>query len=83
MPIYEYRCTQCGAQFEVFQSVHDGPVTACERCGGPVKRVYSPVGLIFKGPGFHVTDYRKGPKEEGTKKEERGTSSEDSPKKDS
>lgn len=62
MPIYEYRCTRCGHQFEVTHAVGD-TVTRCERCGGGVRRVYSPVGIIFKGSGFHVTDYRKAPAE--------------------
>ncbi|MBI4279615.1 MAG: hypothetical protein HY660_14280 [Armatimonadetes bacterium] len=59
MPIYEYRCTKCGHQFEVYQQVSDAPVSTCEQCGGSVRRVFSPVGIIFKGSGFHATDYRK------------------------
>ena len=58
MPIYEYRCTRCGHQFEVTHAVSEN-VESCEKCGAPVRRVFSPVGIIFKGPGFHVTDYRK------------------------
>ncbi len=58
MPIYEYRCTRCGHQFEVTHAVGE-TVESCERCRAPVRRVFSPVGIIFKGPGFHVTDYRK------------------------
>jgi putative FmdB family regulatory protein len=58
MPIYEYRCTKCGHQFEVSHAVAE-TVKSCERCGAPVRRIFSPVGIIFKGPGFHVTDYRK------------------------
>lgn len=60
MPIYEYRCTRCDHLFEVTHGV-GATVERCERCGGPVRRVFSPVGIIFKGPGFHVTDYRKTP----------------------
>jgi len=60
MPIYEYRCTRCGHQFEVVHAV-GGTVDRCERCGASVRRVFFPVGIIFKGPGFHVTDYRKSP----------------------
>lgn len=60
MPIYEYRCTHCDHQFEVTHGV-GSKVEHCERCGSPVRRVFSPVGIIFKGPGFHVTDYRKTP----------------------
>lgn len=60
MPIYEYRCTRCGLQFEVTHAVGE-TVERCEQCGGPVRRVFSPVGIIFKGSGFHINDYRKSP----------------------
>ena len=60
MPIYEYRCRN-GHTFEVFQSMSDDPVTACEECGAPVERVFHPVAVHFKGSGFYTTDYaRKG-----------------------
>jgi putative FmdB family regulatory protein len=60
MPIYEYRCRN-GHLFEVFQSMSDDPVTACEVCGAPVERVFHPVAVHFKGSGFYTTDYaRKG-----------------------
>ncbi len=58
MPIYEYRCTQCHHTFECFQPVGD-PVPNCPQCGSLSKKVYNSVGLIFKGSGFHATDYRK------------------------
>lgn len=58
MPTYEYRCSRCHYQFETVHGVGEA-VDRCERCGGPVRRVFSPPALIFKGPGFHVTDYRK------------------------
>ncbi len=60
MPIYEYRCTRCRHQFEATHAVGK-TVERCEKCGSPVRRVFSPVGIIFKGSGFHVTDYRKTP----------------------
>ena len=60
MPTYEYRCTGCGRQFEIVHGV-GATVETCERCGAPVRRVFSPPALIFKGPGFHITDYRKVP----------------------
>jgi putative FmdB family regulatory protein len=60
MPIYEYKCTKCGHQFEVTHSVNE-TVERCERCGAPVRKVFSPVGIIFKGSGFHINDYRKTP----------------------
>jgi putative FmdB family regulatory protein len=62
MPIYEYRCRN-GHTFEVFQSMSDDPVRACEVCGAPVERVFHPVAVHFKGSGFYTTDYaRKGAK---------------------
>ena len=60
MPIYEYQCTKHGHRFEVRHGVGE-TVERCEQCGAPVRRVFSPVGIIFKGPGFHVNDYRKTP----------------------
>jgi putative FmdB family regulatory protein len=58
MPIYEYRCTN-GHQFEVFQSISDEPVSACQECGAPVERVFHPVAVHFKGSGFYTTDYAR------------------------
>ncbi|WP_422444186.1 FmdB family zinc ribbon protein [Thermoanaerobacterium sp. DL9XJH110] len=57
MPVYEYRCSKCG-DFEKEQSIKDDPLKTCPTCGGPVKRLISHnVGLVFKGSGFHITDY--------------------------
>jgi putative FmdB family regulatory protein len=58
MPTYEYRCSRCQYKFETVHGVGE-TVDRCERCGGPVRRVFSAPALIFKGPGFHVNDYRK------------------------
>lgn len=60
MPTYEYRCTRCGHRFEAVHGVGE-TLDRCGRCGGPVRRVFSPPTLIFKGPGFYVTDNRKTP----------------------
>jgi len=59
MPIYEYKCSKCGETFEVIQTFSEGPLGVHPGCGGNVARVFSPPGIIFKGSGFHVTDYRK------------------------
>ena len=60
MPTYEYRCTQCDHEFEKFQSMMEDPVDVCPVCGGKVKRLISGgAGLIFKGSGFYITDYKK------------------------
>ncbi len=60
MPIYEYRCDDCGASFEAFQKMSDDPLTECEECGGPLRKVLHPVAIHFKGSGFYTTDYGKG-----------------------
>lgn len=58
MPTYEYDCAKCG-RFEVFQRISDAPLDACPTCGGSVKRlICGSAGIIFKGSGFHTTDYR-------------------------
>ncbi len=65
MPIYEYECSKCGHHFEVRQSFNDKPIERCQQpgCNGKVHRVFSPPAIIFRGSGFHVTDYgRNGPK---------------------
>jgi putative FmdB family regulatory protein len=64
MPLYEYRCAHCHHHFEVFHPV-GGSAGPCPVCGGPARRVFSSVGLIFKGSGFHATDYRKTPSSDG------------------
>ena len=59
MPTYGYECTKCEAQFEVFQRITDDPLTIHEGCGGELRRLVYPVGIVFKGSGFHVNDYAK------------------------
>jgi putative FmdB family regulatory protein len=58
MPLYEYQCRDCGVRFERRQHVDDEPITVCPECGGEVHRLIQPVGVIFKGSGFYVTDNR-------------------------
>lgn len=59
MPIYEYECNACRVRFERSQKVHDAPVETCPECAGATRRIFHPVGIIFKGSGFYVTDNRK------------------------
>ncbi len=60
MPTYDYQCRDCGAMTEVIHSMlEDGP-SSCERCGGQLRRVLYPAGIIFKGSGFYKTDSRAG-----------------------
>lgn len=60
MPIYEYACTNCGERTEAKQSFTDPPLEECPHCGGMLRKLYSPVGIVFKGTGFYATDARKG-----------------------
>lgn len=57
MPIYEYKCQQCGAVVEKRQSVSDAPLTVCEKCHGKLEKQWSLSGFQFKGAGWYVTDY--------------------------
>jgi putative FmdB family regulatory protein len=59
MPTYVYACDSCGNQFERFQSFKDDPLQTCPSCAGAVRRVFQPVGIVFKGSGWYVTDSRK------------------------
>ena len=62
MPTYQYACTACDERLEVVQKFTDDPLTTCEVCGGSLRKVYSPVGIVFKGSGFYRTDSRNGSK---------------------
>ena len=59
MPTYVYACDSCGAQFEQFQSFKDEPLRTCPSCASAVRRVFQPVGIVFKGSGWYITDSRK------------------------
>jgi len=59
MPTYEYECRKCKERVEAFQKVSDEPLKECPKCKGPLRRVFHPVGIHFKGSGFHSTDYAK------------------------
>jgi putative FmdB family regulatory protein len=58
MPTYEYRCSSCGQHIEAVQSFRDDPLTECGVCGGQLRKVFAPVGIVFKGSGFYKTDSR-------------------------
>ena len=60
MPTYGYRCEKNGHEFEVFQGMTDPSLKQCTICGAPVRRIFYPVGIVFKGPGFYKTDSRSG-----------------------
>ncbi len=70
MPTYEYKCSSCEYHFEHFQSMSDLPLTECPSCGEKIRRLISGgTGLIFKGKGFYLTDYKKS----GSTKSKTGT----------
>lgn len=58
MPTYQYRCTECGEDLEVVQSFQDESLTVCPNCQGKLRKVFSPIGIAFKGSGFYKTDNR-------------------------
>ena len=61
MPTYTYQCTECGHQFDLFHSMKDESTKSCPECGAEAKRrIGAGVGLIFKGSGFYITDYKNG-----------------------
>ena len=57
MPIYEYKCLECGINLEKMQKVSDETLTVCEQCGGKLEKQWSLSGFQFKGAGWYVTDY--------------------------
>jgi putative FmdB family regulatory protein len=59
MPTYVYRCQNCETLMEAFQKITEDPLTTCDDCGGSLRRVLQPVGIVFKGSGFYVTDYKR------------------------
>src|SRR5512135_1275438 len=75
MPLYDYACTKCGRTHEVrhgFDESYDRP---CEACGGPLRRVYNPAPVLFKGSGFYVTDSRRPSTAKAEKPKEEASSS--------
>ena len=60
MPTYQYTCTECGEPLEAVQKFTDAPLSVCPACGGRLRKVFSAVGIVFKGSGFYRTDSRNG-----------------------
>jgi putative FmdB family regulatory protein len=60
VPTYQYTCTDCGEPVEAVQKFTDAPLSVCAACGGRLRKVFSPVGIVFKGSGFYRTDSRNG-----------------------
>ena len=79
MPTYEYECTACGQHIEVFQRFSEDALTTCGVCGGVLRKVFHPAGIVFKGSGFYVTDSRPAkPATPATKKDGSGSGSDSS-----
>ena len=90
MPTYQYACKECDHRFEAVQSFSDASLTVCPQCSGPLRKVFSSVGVVFKGSGFYRTDSRdaaksstsatpaKGESKSETKSESKSSSSSDS-----
>ena len=66
MPTYQYACTNCGHQLEAVQSFSDAPLTECPACQGKLRKLFSAVGVVFKGSGFYRTDSRGSAKSSST-----------------
>ena len=77
MPIYEYQCAKCGEVFEVFQKIHDEPLSQCKFCQGRVEKLISHTSFQLKGSGWYLSDYsrRSQPSESGSSTKEAGKSS--------
>src|SRR5829696_7493135 len=75
MPTYQYRCTECGEDLEAVQKFSDAALTECPRCGGPLRKLFNAVGVVFKGSGFYRTDSRvstsTSPEGDGSKQEKK------------
>jgi putative FmdB family regulatory protein len=84
MPTYEYECTSCGQHIEVYQRIAEDPLSTCGACGGALRKVFHPAGIVFKGSGFYATDSRSGSKAASKpKREESGSSASSSSSSDS
>jgi putative FmdB family regulatory protein len=72
MPVYSYRCDHCGLQFDQHQKFDDDPLKICPECGEPkLRKLYLPVGIVFKGSGFYATDHRSPSGQQTTSKSEK------------
>ena len=78
MPTYEYACAECGERLEAVQKFSDDPLTECPACAGRLRKVFSPVGIVFKGSGFYRTDSRSSATNGSRDKQPNGSSSDSS-----
>ncbi|HET7466145.1 MAG TPA: FmdB family zinc ribbon protein [Candidatus Dormibacteraeota bacterium] len=75
MPIYGYRCGNCGHEFEVLQKMSDAPLKTCPKCSGRLTKILYPAGIIYKGSGYYSTDYKGGGSKAAAKAGSNGSSS--------
>jgi putative FmdB family regulatory protein len=59
VPTYAYRCSTCAHEFDIFQKFSEDPLKVCPECGGETRRVFQPVGIVFKGSGWYINDSRQ------------------------
>lgn len=78
MPAYEYRCRDCGHDFEIQQAFTDEALTVCPECSGSLRKVFGAVGISFKGSGFYKTDSRGGTKKSSSTSGDGGSGSSES-----
>src|SRR4051795_9368070 len=78
MPTYEYACKQCGQHLEIVQSLREDPLRVCPNCDGELRKVFSPIGITFKGSGFYKTDSRSSSSSSSSSKSSESSSSESS-----
>jgi len=73
MPTYEYECLKCGYRFDLFHGINEEPEVSCPKCNGQARKLIGAgIGLIFKGTGFYITDYKKKNSKEGSKEGKKG-----------
>jgi putative FmdB family regulatory protein len=78
MPVYAYKCRDCGTPLEVHQDFSDAPLTECPVCGGALRKQYGSIGVTFNGSGFYRTDSRAGASSDGAKPSGDGAKSDSS-----
>jgi putative FmdB family regulatory protein len=79
VPTYQYTCTECGEGLEAYQKFTDDPLAVCPACGGKLRKIFSPVGIVFKGSGFYRTDSRASASNGSKDKSHNGSASDSSP----
>jgi putative FmdB family regulatory protein len=75
VPTYDYRCDRCERTFEVRQRISEDPLTTCEQCGGPIRRLLAPAPFILKGGGWYVTDYPSASRKKAMEAEKKSSDS--------